>query len=126
MPTITIAELQAHLDHLDDGVLRAGAHQPGREFCANEFKSQVDGVPWTDSPTILHIPDIRPLNDGPWSSDQARTAALLPLMVAIWDWADWSPERQQEWAQRVAIETVCQITPTVRVPCEGCQELDVL
>lgn len=104
---MTTAILQAHLDRLDDGVLRYGAHKPGREFCALEFKSQVDELEWTDNPYTLQFPDIRPLNDlFPPSADRERTAALLPLMAALWDWKEWTPEKRKVWVTRVAIRTV--------------------
>ena len=118
---IMVNTLQAYLSQLDDGVLRHGAHKPGREFCALEFVAQVrhlesddedsgvDTEYWTDRPETTRLPDLRPINDGPWSSDQARTIALLPVLAALWDWADWSPIRQQTWVEHVAIATVRDI-----------------
>lgn len=108
-PVMTVAELQAHLDRLDDGILRHGAHSPGREFCALEFKSQVDGIDWTDNPNETGLPDLRPLNDAAWSSDIVRTRALLPVMVALWDWRTWSSVRQQKWLEQIIIETTKQL-----------------
>ena len=102
---MTVEELQAHLDTLDDGVLRRGAHTPGREFCALEFKSQLDGIPWTDDPVTLAFPDIRPLNDL-FVSDLRRTTALLPLMSVLWDWTHWSPTSKQSFVEELAIRTV--------------------
>ena len=107
---VTVTELQAALDRLDDGVLKQGAHKPGREFCALEFKSQVDSRKWTDDPKENGMPDIRPLNDlFPHGADQERTEALLPVMVALWDWDTWSTTRQTQFVQTIAIETVRQI-----------------
>ena len=124
---MTLAELQHELDTRDDGVLKHGAHKPeGREFCALEFESQVRGRRWSDAP--LTLPDLRPLNDGLWSSDAARTKALLPAMVALWEWVSWSPERRQQWASRVAILTIQRIIaklpplpPLVRLQCQNAQ-----
>ena len=105
---MTQEELQGWLDREDDGILRSGAHQAGsRQFCALEFDSVVRGRDWSDTPITL--PDLRPLNDGPWRSDAARTAALLPVMVALWDWSTWTRARQRQWASSVALETVKQI-----------------
>ena len=102
---MTTVELQAHLDRLDDGVLRGGKHSQGREFCALEFSSQVRGKPWSDAPDDL--PDVRPLNDGPWAAnDRARTDALLPVLAVLWDWTTWTPARQQQWATDVVVQTV--------------------
>ena len=108
---MTVALLQHELDTRDDGVLKHGKHLPGHDFCALEFESQVRGRKWSDSPITL--PDIRPLNDARWSSAQARTTALLPVMVALWDWTMWSRERQIAWASRVAIRTVQEIVSTL-------------
>jgi len=104
---ITVLELQAALDTLDDGILKTGKHKPGREFCALEFESQVRKREWSDKPITL--PDLRPLNDAGWSSDKTRTEALLPVMVALWNWAEWSTTKQMEWVNIVRIETVKQI-----------------
>jgi hypothetical protein len=126
---MTREELQAKLDELDDGVLRSGAHPAGgREFCALEFESQVRGREWSDAPITL--PDLRPINDGPWSSDRARTDALLPVMAALWDWSTWDDARRVRWASIVALETVRQIIAElpglpdeVRVSCRAASDL---
>ena len=101
---MTTAQLQAELNRLDKGILLSGAHPPGDQFCALEFSSQVRQKPWSDAPGDL--PDVRALNDAPWSSAETRTAALLPVMAALWDWRDWSNARQKAWAQKVAVLTV--------------------
>jgi hypothetical protein len=126
---MNLETLQALLNHHDDGVLRRGAHQPGREFCALEFDSIIRGRKWSDAPITL--PDLRPLNDGPWSSDASRTAHLLPVMVALWDWATWTPERKRGWVTRVVILTVQRIIselPTlpdnVREQCRNATTLE--
>lgn len=123
---MTLTELQHELDTRDDGVLKHGKHKPGREFCALEFESQVRKREWSDTP--LTLPDLRPLNDGLWSSNAARTKALLPVMVALWEWASWSPKRRQQWASRVAILTIQRIIaelptlpPLVRLQCQNAQ-----
>lgn len=104
---MTLQELHTHLETFDEGILRRGHHAPGREACALEFESQVRQRAWSDRP--LTLPDLRPLNDGPWSSDQARTQALLPVMAALWEWSTWTAAQQRIWATRVVIDTVQQI-----------------
>ena len=104
---MTTEDLQAALDRLDQGVLLAGAHTEGDQFCALEFESQVRGRAWSDQPVTL--PDLRPLNDGLWPSNAARTAALLPVMAALWEWEEWTPDRRQRWGTQVVLETVRQI-----------------
>ncbi len=136
---MTIEQLQALLHEHDDGVLRSGAHEAGREFCALEFEAIVRGRAvyyegldewqgWSDEPVTL--PDLRPLNDAPWSSDEARTAALLQVMVALWNWSEWSSARRTAWASRVAINTVREIvselpslSDEVRVQCRAAMTL---
>ncbi len=122
------SELQRLLSEHDDGILRHGAHEEGREFCALEFESRVRGRAWSDAPITL--PDLRPLNDARWSSDTARTAALLPVMAALWDWTSWSTERRQAWAERVVIATVNQIISElpslpdeIRVRCRAATDI---
>ena len=106
--SMTIEALRQGLVEHDKGVLKGGMHKPeDREFCALEFSSIMRGKTLTDSPGDL--PDLRPLNDAPWPNDTARTAALLPVMVALWDWREWSSKRQAQWAQRVVIDTVRRI-----------------
>jgi len=103
---MTTEELQQKLDEMDDGVLRSGAHPAGgRVFCALEFKSQVDGIPWIDNPTKTGMPDLRPLNDTYWPSDKARTDALLPVLAALWDYAKWSDARKARWLEIVLVKT---------------------
>ncbi len=105
MSTMTTERLQALLHEHDNGLLYTGAHTPGsREFCALEFDAMVRGRAWSDQPITL--PDLRPLNDAQWDSDAQRTAALLPVMAALWDWATWSTVRRQAWATYVSIHTV--------------------
>jgi hypothetical protein len=126
--TMTLDRLQSLLAEHDDGVLRSGAHREGREFCALEFESKVRGRDWSDAPVTL--PDMRPINDGLWSSDAARTDALLPVMVALWGWSTWTLERRIAWAQRIALETVRQIvaelpglSDAIRTQCRDAKDL---
>ncbi len=104
---MTEQELYALLHEHDDGVLKHGGHEPGRDFCALEFDAKVRGREWSDDPVTL--PDLRRLNDARWSSDAARTAAIVPVMAALWDWSTWGPTRRHRWAAFVALETVKQI-----------------
>ena len=105
---MTVEELQAGLKLHDKGVLKHGSHKPiDREFCALEFVSVMHGEKMHDKPT--HIPDLRRLNDAGWSSDKARTDAMLPVLAALWDWSSWGKDKQQAWAEHTAIETVRHI-----------------
>src|SRR5258708_17159130 len=104
---MTVEDLQAALDKLDDGVLRQGRHKPGREYMVLDFASKLRGRAWSDAPVTL--PDMRALNDALWSSDIVRTNTLLPVMSKLWDWAEWSLERQQRWVEYVIVETTQRI-----------------
>ncbi len=124
-----LQQLQAELATRDDGILRHGKHPEGREFCGIEFARDVRGLPWGDTPDVL--PDLRPLNDGPWSSDRARTAAVLPVIATLWNWSAWDPARRHRWATAVAIETVRQIIAElpslpdpIRTQCQGADTLE--
>src|SRR5690349_17608843 len=99
--------LETKLATMDDGLLRHGSHAPGRKFCALEFESQVRGREWSDRPITL--PDLRPLNDAFGRNDKLRTHWMLRVMAALWDWSEWSEQKRQRWAERVAVETVRQI-----------------
>jgi hypothetical protein len=112
------------------GVLRHGKHEPDGQACALEAASVARGLAWCDEPTHAGLPDLRPLNDGPWSSDAARTAALVPVVEALWDWPAWTRAQRNRWAKRVVIETVRQIvaelpglTSAVRDQCRAADTL---
>ena len=110
---LTIEQLQHVLDTYDSGVLSTGGHKAEDGlYCALECISLARNRGkdnFTDNPTVLNMPDVRNLNDGPWSSDVARTQTMLPLLAALSDWSLWSPKRQQQWAKKVSIETVRQV-----------------
>jgi hypothetical protein len=93
------------------GVLTSGSHEPDGHACLLEAVSIARGLDWTDDPSIVRMPDLRGLNDAPWSSDEVRTKHLLPVGVALYDWAEWSEERRQEFAKRVAEQTIRVIVP---------------
>jgi hypothetical protein len=104
---MTVDELQAALDRLDKGRLYGGGHKAGSgEFCAVEFRNAVLERPHSDAPQGWL--DLRRLNDG-FATDAARTAGLLPVMAAVWDWEAWAPERQRRFAESLAIGTVREI-----------------
>jgi hypothetical protein len=84
------------------GVLMAGAHdQEEGRCCGLELLSVYQGVPWMDDPRALGVADIRPLDDGPWSSDALRTEAMLPMLAVL--------RAPGPWLQEVIIRTVREI-----------------
>ena len=89
------------------GRLAWGAHEADSVACALEAAHAAMGDPWSDRPD--RWPDIRPLNDGPWSSDTARAEALVPLLIAYWDWAEWSVARRQRVMDCLVRLTVQQL-----------------
>ena len=92
------------------GVISTGQHDADSVGCALEVWSKYEGLAWTDDPAVLNMPDLRPLNDGPWSSDLARTTALAPVLVAVAPvWRD--PVRREAWVRAIVLETVRQILP---------------
>jgi hypothetical protein len=106
------------------GKITSGQHKPGPAACILEAAHFAMGDKWSDSAD--HWPDIRPLNDGPWSSDEQRTKHLLPVMVAFWDWDDWPTARQRAVITQINLDTVRQIVAnlpdlphTVRDQCRN-------
>lgn len=95
------------------GLLSHGEHDPDGAACALEAASIARGRPWSDDPDDVELPDLRPLNDGPWTSDEARTEAMVPLVVALWDWPTWAGDRHQAWLSRVASRTTREVLPIV-------------
>lgn len=85
------------------GVLKHGSHNPDGEACALEAASVARGNGWDDAPGAAGLPDIRPLNDGPWSSDEGRTRAMVPLVKALWTWPRWGETRRREWRRRAVL-----------------------
>ena len=94
-----------------DGVISSGSHKPDRLACALEIATVARGLPWSDSPVSAGLPDLRQINDSRWASDTARTQALLPVIIALWDWDKWTPQQKQTWATQVAERTIREIVP---------------
>ena len=90
------------------GRISHGPHPSDGEGCALEIAHAAMGDLWSDAPGE-RWPDLRPLNDGPWSSDRVRTAAMIPVMLAYWDWASWPHARRQRVVERVIVSTVREI-----------------
>jgi hypothetical protein len=93
------------------GKLLIGSHTPDGEACALEVASIARGLTWTDNPETVGLPDLRPLNDAPWSSDAERTKNLVPVVLAYWDWGEWSDAKRREIMTRVAEQTIRQVLP---------------
>jgi hypothetical protein len=93
------------------GVLRHGKHAEDGEACALEAASVARGRRWSDKPGLAGLPDLRPLNDARWPDDATRTEHMLPVVLALWDWAEWKPARRKAWAKRVAERTIREVLP---------------
>jgi len=91
------------------GKLYRGSHSPNGKACLHEALNVYQGKDWSDDTTGTL--DLRPLNDAPWSSDEVRTAALLPLGAIILGWPSWSQAKQQAWAKTVAEGVIRRILP---------------
>lgn len=129
MTTETKTPLRAVIDARFGGVLTKGQHEPDGQACALEAAHAAVGDPWSDNPG--RWPDIRPLNDGPWSSDEARTKHMIPLMEAFWDWGDWPEARRIAVVTEIVIETVRTIIAElpglpdgVRAACRSASTLE--
>ncbi len=105
-----------------NGVLSAGKHKRrSGQACAIEAYSVARGFKWTDDAAKLKMPDIRRLNDAPWPSAVARTEAMVPLVEALWDWAEWAPQEQYEYMVRVLDRTIRQVVP-IALRAKGFEE----
>lgn len=85
------------------GLLKHGSHSPDGEACALEAASVARGNSWSQNPRSAGLPDLRELNDGPWSSDEARTRAIRQLVKALWTWPRWGEKRRGDWTRRVVL-----------------------
>lgn len=94
-----------------DGRIMCGSHQEGAEACALEAASVARGAQWSDDPASAGLPDLRPIQDAYGGDDARRTAAVVPLVEALWGWPDWTSERRGAWALAVALRTVQEILP---------------
>jgi len=128
----TLEALRVILDERFNGVIYSGTHRPDGKCCLLEFASQAKGIPWTDSPAETGYPDLRPLNDAPWSSDEVRTQAMLPLLVSLAWWADADEARRKRFTNAVALRTIREVLPIAlraaglelsAVRCESAKDL---
>lgn len=89
-------------------VLSAEGHRSyvGRA-CALECAHATVGDEWSDQPDKW--PDVRPINDDVWQSDEDRTEHMTRLMRAYWHWSEWTPERQTAVIERLIVLTVQRI-----------------
>lgn len=99
-------------------VLSADSHASyDMRACAIECAHATVGDAWSDQPGKW--PDVRPINDDVWQSDEDRTEHMTRLMRAYWHWSEWTPERQEAVVARMIVLTVQRIVslPT-RLPKE--------
>jgi hypothetical protein len=112
VPSVPVEQFRHVLQERFGGRLSAGCHRPDDGVaCALEAAAVARGLPWTDNPSAVGLPDLRPLNDGPWSSDTARTEALVSVAEALWDWAEWTKAQRRAWCETVALRTVRELLP---------------
>jgi hypothetical protein len=90
------------------GVLSAGAHRDSDLACALECEAVARGRTKSDKPVTL--PDIRSLNDA-YPDDASRTAAMARLVLALWDWPQWSAARRARYLGSVVEQTIRRIVP---------------
>src|SRR5262249_16383293 len=110
---MAVKELRAILKKRFGGVLRHGSHVENGQACALECVSAPPKIKWTDRPEVVGMPDLRPLNDARWPDDATRTKHMLPVIEALWNWADWSNARKILFAERLAFLTITEMLPVV-------------
>src|SRR6185295_1287806 len=105
------------------GLLRNGKHDEDGLACALEAATVARKKKWSDAPESAGLPDLRPLNDGLWSSDRARTDALVPAMRAMWAWPKWNEKRRKALADRITLRLIREVLPEVfeaiKLPAEA-------
>ena len=106
-----MVNLKQILDDWFGGVITFGGHPPGGQCCALELASVARGRRWSSNPEYVGIPEIHKLNDAFWSSNEARTIALLPVLEDLWDWPSWTQSEKYSWVSRVGNRTIREILP---------------
>jgi hypothetical protein len=114
------------------GLLKKGAHSKNDNACCIlEARSLCMGLKKTDNPDKLNMPDIRTLNDAPWSTDELRTEHMLRLDEALRPWATANQNQRVNFVRRVAILTVNQVisalpylSDEIRLKCRDAKDLD--
>ena len=94
-------------------VLHHGSHNPDGKACALEAASVARGKRWSDDPGNAGLPDLRPINDGPWSSDEARTKAMVPAIRALWGWPKWGETKQKALTNAVTLRMIREVLPDI-------------
>jgi len=112
----------ATLDQRFNGILKPGQHAQDGEACVLEARNAALGLEWSDKPN--GFPDIRPINDGPWESDQQRTEHMVPLIIDLWDYPDWSRVRQSTFVEQIALLTIQRLLPLMLRPIGLVQHAD--
>ena len=116
-PQTVSGDFAAFVQERFGGKLYAGAHDPNGHACLHEALNVYQGKRWSDDTTGTL--DLRSLNDAKWSSDEVRTANMLPLGPLVLAWPSWTAKRRQTFAKTVALETIRRtIPPTLRALAE--------
>jgi len=117
------------------GVVRNGAHEPPtngeckaciRELRALALMEAGSDIRWTDRPDGGSPTDRAciAINDGPWSSNEARTESCLPLVYLT------EADATAGWVAHYALRTVREILPlaleAVGVDASACREARTL
>jgi hypothetical protein len=120
---VTQAKLEAVLASRGGVVVRGKHADPTGPCCILEAVTLACERPMSD--VVAELPDLRPLNDGPWSSDAARTAAMVPLAVAFADWGEDAARRQRFTDAlvvrlvQVTIAQLPQLPKAIKAQCEA-------
>ena len=98
------------------GVLTKGIHLPGSgDACALEAWSEYIGVPRTDDPVTLRTWDIRPFDEMPWMTNEARTGALVELTAAMAGSRDWTSARILRFLELVQTRIRKEVFPILDI-----------
>jgi len=116
MSSCTLSKLRKLVATLPLGRLTQGNHaNDDPNCCVLEAISLCRGyVDKTDNPAVLELPDIRGLNDADWPNGKSRTANMLRVVDAIYDWKDWPDQRKDLFVQLLLIRCSTHIVSGMR------------
>lgn len=126
---VPFSEFETVLQERFGGVLRRGIHAEGSgDASVIECANAAVGRPWAESADIW--PDLTPLNDALWSRDTLRTAQMVRLMNAYWEWSVWPDRRRRDVTTRIVIDTIRRVVsevPWLYAMCaQDCREATTL
>lgn len=109
--TVTPRQVAEFVAALPGGTLSAIEYHDDPGYSLREAVLGVLGISRYHYSGEPRWPDTDPINDGPWSTDRARTDNMLSLAPLLCEWPSWSSARRRRWARAVALRTIREVLP---------------